>query len=141
MFVYFGYRGVEVPNVIIYKARQKRGVNTRRLKRTLKRRNAIEPIIEHLKNDSNYLKGEMGDALHAILCGVGHNIRLSLRRLSIFLPYFWQLLSRFCGILSAEQILLAAKVWVFVKISVFSGATSSHLVLRGIGYYLVAQML
>ena len=33
----------------------------------------------------NYLKGEIGDALHAILCGAGHNIRLILRRLRIFL--------------------------------------------------------
>lgn len=48
-------------------------MDTRRLKRALKRRNAIEPIISHLKNDGllgrNYLKGELGDALHAILCG------------------------------------------------------------------------
>ena len=50
-FVDLGYRGVEVPGVTIYKARQKRGVDTRRLKRVLKRRNAIEPIIGHLKND------------------------------------------------------------------------------------------
>ena len=45
-----GYRGVDVSNVTIYKARQKRGVNTRRLKQALKRRNAIEPGIGHLKN-------------------------------------------------------------------------------------------
>jgi hypothetical protein len=38
VFVDLGYRGVEVPNVTIYKARQKRGVNTRRLKRALKRK-------------------------------------------------------------------------------------------------------
>ncbi len=50
-FVDLGYRGVDVPNVTIYKARQKRGVNTRRLKCALKRRNAIELIIGHLKND------------------------------------------------------------------------------------------
>jgi transposase, IS5 family len=82
-----------VSGVTIYKARQKRGVNTRRLKRALKRRNAIEPIIGHLKNDGllrrNYLKGEMGDAMHAILCATGHNIRLILRQLRIFWPWFW----------------------------------------------------
>jgi len=93
-FVDLGYRGVEVPQVTLYKARQKRGVDTRRLKRALKRRNAIEPIIGHLKNDGlmrrNYLKGELGDALHAILCGAGHNIRLILRQLRIFLPNFWR---------------------------------------------------
>lgn len=112
VFVDLGYRGIELAGITIYKARQKRGVNTRRLKRALKRRNAIEPVIGHLKNDGllgrNYLKGEMGDALHAILCGAGHNIRLILRRLRIFWPYFWQLLSRFWGTSSAEQFLLAA---------------------------------
>ena len=49
VFVDLGYRGSKVPNVTIYKARQKRGINTRRLKRALKRRNAIEPVIGHLK--------------------------------------------------------------------------------------------
>ena len=98
-FVDLGYRGVEVPGVTIYKARQKRGLDTRRLKRALKRRNAIEPIIGHLKNDGllrrNYLQGELGDALHAILCGAGHNIRLILRRLRLFLPNVWRLLAPF----------------------------------------------
>jgi len=62
-FVDWGYRGVEVTGVTIYKARQKRGVNTWRLNCALKRRNAIEPVIGHLKNDGllgrNYLKGEL----------------------------------------------------------------------------------
>lgn len=91
VFVDLGYRGVEALNVTIYKARQKRGLYTRRLKNALKRRNAIEPIIGHLKNDGllgrNYLKGEIGDALHTILCGASHNIRLILRQLRIFCPY------------------------------------------------------
>jgi IS5 family transposase len=73
------------------------------------RRKAIEPIIGHLKNDGllgrNYLKGELGDALHAILCGAGHNIRMILRRLRIFWPHFWQSLSRLWGALSSEQFL------------------------------------
>jgi IS5 family transposase len=111
VFVDLGYRGVELAGITIYKARQKRGVNTRRLKHALKRRNAIEPIIGHLKNDGllgrNYLKGEIGDALHAILCGAGHNIRLILRRLRIFWPRFLELLSRLGMSSSAEQCLLA----------------------------------
>jgi IS5 family transposase len=96
VFVDLGYRGIDIPDVKIFKARQKRGLNTRRLKRALKRRNAIEPIIGHMKNDGllgrNYLKGELGDALNAILCGAGHNIRLILRRLRIFLPQIWKTL-------------------------------------------------
>jgi IS5 family transposase len=78
----------------------------------LKRRNAIEPIIGHLKNDGlmrrNYLKGELGDALHAILCGAGHNIRLILRRLRIFWPHVWQALSRLWWTLSTEPLVLIA---------------------------------
>ena len=111
-FVDLGYRGVEIPGITIYKARQKRGVDTRRLKRALKRRNAIEPIIGHLKNDGllgrNYLKGELGDALHAILCGAGHNIRLILRQLRIFWPHVWQALSRLWRASSIEQFLWIA---------------------------------
>ena len=91
----------------LYKARQKRGVDTRRLKRALKRRNAIEPIIGHLKNDGlmrrNYLKGELGDALHAILCGAGHNIRLILRRLRIFWPEFWIAVQKLLAIQTNDQ--------------------------------------
>jgi len=32
----------------------------------------------------NWLKGRIGDAIHAVLCGAGHNIRLLLRRLRRF---------------------------------------------------------
>ena len=112
VFVDLGYRGTLVPNVTVYKARQKRGVNTRRLKRALKRRNAIEPIIGHLKNDGllgrNYLKGELGDAMHAILCAAGHNIRLILRQLRIFRPWLWGLLRRFLETKTASNLLCPA---------------------------------
>lgn len=51
----------------------------------IKRRSTIEPTIGHMKSDGklgrNWLKGALGDALHSILCGAGHNIRLLLRRL------------------------------------------------------------
>ena len=49
----------------------------------LKRRQAIEPIIGHLKTDHRmdrcHLKGEQGDRLHAVLCAAGYNIRWLLR--------------------------------------------------------------
>jgi IS5 family transposase len=32
----------------------------------------------------NPLKGALGDALHAVLCGAGHNIRLLLKKLRLF---------------------------------------------------------
>ena len=46
----------------------------------IKRRSAIEPAIGHMKMDGrlgrNPLKGALGDALHAVMCGAGHNLRL-----------------------------------------------------------------
>ena len=52
-------------------------------RKPLKRRQAIEPIIGHLKADHRmdrcHLKGETGDRLHAVLCAAGYNIRWLLR--------------------------------------------------------------
>ena len=49
----------------------------------IKRRRAIEPTIGHMKADGkhgrNWLTGALGDAIHAVLCGAGHNIRRLLR--------------------------------------------------------------
>ena len=33
----------------------------------------------------NWLAGEMGDAMHAILCGAGHNLRLILAHLRVLI--------------------------------------------------------
>ena len=86
-YVDLGYRGHDVEDVVVFKARQKRGV-TKSIRRELKRRNAIEPIIGHMKNDGlmhrNYLKGTQGDAINVILCGAGQNLRLILRHLRVF---------------------------------------------------------
>lgn len=52
-------------------------------KKVLKRRQAVEPAIGHTKHDNGmircYLKGSVGDALHAISCAAGYNIRWLLR--------------------------------------------------------------
>lgn len=65
----------------------KRGV-TAAIKKKLKRRNAVEPVIGHMKSDGrlaqNFLKGTEGDAINALLCGAGHNLRRILRRLALF---------------------------------------------------------
>ena len=62
-----GYRDVDVPNTQILRSGQRRGV-TRTLRKTIKRRSAIEPTIEHMKMDGrlgrNPLKGAQGGALH-----------------------------------------------------------------------------
>jgi IS5 family transposase len=82
-----GYKGAEVDGVQILRSGQRRGV-TRTMKAMIKRRSAIEPTIGHMKSDGrldrNPLKGAMGDALHAVLCGAGHNIRLLLSLLRLF---------------------------------------------------------
>lgn len=84
-----GYRGhgIEPSQTEIFISRQRRSL-TRALKRALRRRNAIEPIIGHMKEDGwlgrNHLKGELGDKLNALLCGVGQNLRAILRHLRIF---------------------------------------------------------
>ena len=83
-FVDRGYRGVDVPGVQSWKSGQWRGV-TRGIKTMIKRRSAIEPTIGHMKNDGklrrNWLGGALGDAMHAVLCGAGHRIRLIINKL------------------------------------------------------------
>lgn len=57
------------------------------LGKLLKRRQAIEPNIERMKTDgllaSNWLKVSEGDAIHIVLCGAGHNLRLILAPLRL----------------------------------------------------------
>jgi IS5 family transposase len=79
-----GYRGVkeENPGVqIIQRGWIKR--MTKAQKGWLKRRQAIEPVIGHVKDDCRmrrcHLKGQEGDALHAVLCAAGYNIRWLMR--------------------------------------------------------------
>jgi IS5 family transposase len=74
-----GYRGHDVRNPRrVFISGQKRGVFGI-IKRELRRRSAIEPIIGHLKADGHlgrcYLKGRAGDAANVILSAVGHNFR------------------------------------------------------------------
>jgi transposase, IS5 family len=49
------------------------------IKQQLKRRNAIEPVIGHSKQDHalgrNFLKGQLGDCINALLVGCGFNLR------------------------------------------------------------------
>lgn len=72
-----GYRGQhETGAKVIHRGRKL----SNREKTRLKRRSTIEAMIGHMKNDGLLgrccLKGVLGDALHAILCGIGHNLRL-----------------------------------------------------------------
>ncbi len=86
---------MEAPGIRILRSGQRRGI-TKGLKAMIKRRSAIEPTIGHMKSEGklgrNWLKFALGDALHAILCGAGHNIRLLLRQLRRFYTFIFMLL-------------------------------------------------
>jgi IS5 family transposase len=84
-----GYKGhgCNTDSFKVWISGSKRGV-TQAIERKLKRRNAVEPVIGHLKSDGrlarNFLKGVAGDAMNALLCGAGHNLRKILRKLRLF---------------------------------------------------------
>lgn len=79
-----GYRAHGLQTLSVWIAGAKHAVTTW-IKKRLKRRNAIEPVIGHMKSDGhlerNFLKGGIGDAVNALLCGCGHNLRKILNRL------------------------------------------------------------
>ena len=87
-----GYRGHDAENPRrIFISGQKRGVFGA-IKRELRRRSAIEPVIGHLKAEGHlgrcYLKGRDGDAANAILSAVGYNFRRILAWLRRILRMF-----------------------------------------------------
>jgi IS5 family transposase len=67
---------------------------TAALKREMKRRAAVEPIIGHLKAEHrmgrNYLKGHIGDRINALLAATGFNFHLLLRWLGNLLRAIFQ---------------------------------------------------
>jgi transposase, IS5 family len=74
-----GYRGHDADKTRVFVSGQKRGI-TPTIRRERRRRNAIEPVIGHLKSDGhlgrNFLLGAGGDAANVILAAAGHNLRL-----------------------------------------------------------------
>jgi IS5 family transposase len=87
VYVDLGYRGVDQANPdIAIKHRGRFKSLTGEERKNLKRRQAIEPIIGHLKADHRmnrcHLKGAQGDSLHAVLCAAGYNIRWLLRMIA-----------------------------------------------------------
>jgi IS5 family transposase len=76
-----GYRGHNAPpeyKFRVFISGQKRRM-TPKIKRELRRRSAIEPVIGHLKSEHrmgrNYLWHRQGDATNAVLAAVGYNFR------------------------------------------------------------------
>jgi transposase, IS5 family len=83
-----GYAGSAIVHVV--RTIPKRA--TKAMRRMLKRRAAIEPTIGHMKSDNrmnrNYLTGQDGDKINAVLSAAGYNLRKLLRWL-VFAPIFW----------------------------------------------------
>jgi IS5 family transposase len=97
-----GYRGHNAPPAYkfrVFISGQKRRI-TPTIKREMRRRSAVEPVIGHLKAehrmDRNYLAHRSGDAANAVLAAAGYNFRLLIRWLRLLLC---QLLSTMTGAL------------------------------------------
>jgi IS5 family transposase len=87
-----GYRGHNAPpdhTFKVYISGQRRRV-TETIKRELRRRSAVEPVIGHAKAEHrmgrNYLAGTHGDAANAVLAAAGYNFR----RLLAWLAALWR---------------------------------------------------
>ena len=76
----------------IYRAGRKRRV-TPAIKRRMKRRSTVEPVIGHMKNghrmDRNRLAHRQGDAINPILAAAGYNFRLILKWIRLLLAPIW----------------------------------------------------
>lgn len=90
-----GYRGHNAPQnhrFCVFTAGQKRRV-TPAIKRQMKRRSAVEPVIGHLKNghrmNRNHLAHAQGDAINPILAATGYNFRLILKWIRQLLYKIW----------------------------------------------------
>ena len=89
VYVDKGYVGHKAPRPMrVFRSGQKRGVYGQ-IKKELRRRSAIEPVIGHCKEDGhldrNYLKGRHGDRINAVMSAVGYNFRLILKWLKALL--------------------------------------------------------
>jgi len=94
-----GYRGHNAPlshKFRVFTAGQKRRM-TPAIKREMRRRAAVEPVIGHIKNEHrmgrNYLAHADGDAINAILAAVGYNFSLLLK----WLRLLWSWLTIVCN--------------------------------------------
>ena len=80
-----GYRGHGEKEAVVYISGQKRGVKTMRVRKCMRRRQAVEPVIGHPESDGlmgrNWLKGTDGDQMNILPGCAGHNTGLILRKL------------------------------------------------------------
>jgi IS5 family transposase len=83
-----GYRGHDEGKTRVLISGTRRGLTAKEII-DLRRRSAIEAEIGHMKTDGRLtrcpLKGTVGDAIFAVLCACGHNIRKILAHLRAWL--------------------------------------------------------
>jgi transposase, IS5 family len=86
-----GYRGHNAPpdyKFRVFTSGQKRRM-TPKIKRELRRRSAVEPVIGHLKAEHrmgrNYLWHRQGDATNAVLAAAGYNFRRLIQWIKLLL--------------------------------------------------------
>ncbi len=89
------YRGHNAPDshkFRVFTTSQKRRV-TPAIKREIKRRAAVEPVIGHLKSGHrmgrNFLAHEKGDANNPLLAAIGYNFRLILKWIRLLWLQIW----------------------------------------------------
>ena len=102
-----GYRGHNAPpshRMRVYTSGQKRGM-TPAIKKVMKRRAAVEPVIGHMKQDHrmgrNFLAHAKGDANNPVLAAAGYNFRR-------ILTWLWFLLALILHTLGASRMLQPA---------------------------------
>jgi IS5 family transposase len=104
-----GYRGVDAANPgVLIKHRGWIRSMTDKDRQQLKRRQAVEPVIGHLKADHRmvrcWLKGSVGDAINTVLAAAGFNLRWLMRavvRLLFLISSFEHHKSLILGLLSS----------------------------------------
>lgn len=105
-----GFRGHAVENAEVLISCT--GGLPRHLKRALRRRQAIEPWIGHMKQEGKlgrcHLKGQVGDQIHALLVAVGHNFRVILRKLRLIYAIILGWVKYLMGVDEQENAMLSS---------------------------------
>jgi len=92
---YKGHNALLEHKFKVFTTGQKRRM-TSAIKRQMRRRAAVEPVIGHIKNEHrmnrNYLAHQHGDAINPILAAAGYNFRLILKWIRLLWLKFWIIL-------------------------------------------------
>jgi transposase, IS5 family len=100
-FVDKGYRGHDVTDSEVFISGMHKGI-TSAIRKQLKRRQAIEPHIGHLKNEGRLglcrLKGIAGDHINTIISAAAYNLKRILTYLRKVFVYILQCIFMKCGV-------------------------------------------